>query len=207
MGKERFSCIDELSFQNLVAEQLGMPHTVGMKLEEPIPGSSSGHVRGLSPPRTVLHPGKKQAARCWGTSAAIPWAPCRPSAAIDTTICMGASVSGLHGFTQGAGALAPRARPWLSSATPPSCIRALPGLVNIAYNESNATVIILDNSITGMTGHQQNPTTGFNLKGDPCTKIDLESLCRSVGIRRVRVVDPYDLAAMRRGGQGRAGCR
>lgn len=68
------------------------------------------------------------------------------------------------------------------------------GLVNIAYNESNATVIILDNSITGMTGHQQNPTTGFNLKGDPCTKIDLESLCRSVGIRRVRVVDPYDLA-------------
>ena len=61
-------------------------------------------------------------------------------------------------------------------------------------SESNATVIILDNSITGMTGHQQNPTTGFNLKGDPCTKIDLESLCRSVGIRRVRVVDPYDLA-------------
>ena len=55
------------------------------------------------------------------------------------------------------------------------------GLVNIAYNESNATVIILDNSITGMTGHQQNPTTGFNLKGDPCTKIDLESLCRAVG--------------------------
>ena len=55
-------------------------------------------------------------------------------------------------------------------------------------------MIILDNSITGMTGHQQNPTTGFNLKGDPCTKIDLESLCRSVGIRRVRVVDPYDLA-------------
>ena len=69
------------------------------------------------------------------------------------------------------------------------------GLVNIAYNESNSTVIILDNSITGMTGHQQNPTTGFNLKGDPCTKIDLESLCRAVGIRRVRVVDPYDLAA------------
>jgi indolepyruvate ferredoxin oxidoreductase alpha subunit len=54
-------------------------------------------------------------------------------------------------------------------------------------------VIIVDNSITGMTGHQQNPTTGFNLKGDPCAKIDLETLCRSVGIRRVRVVDPYDL--------------
>jgi len=67
------------------------------------------------------------------------------------------------------------------------------GLVNIAYNNSNSTVIILDNSITGMTGHQQNPTTGFNLKGDPASKIDLEALCKAVGIKRVRVVDPYDL--------------
>jgi indolepyruvate ferredoxin oxidoreductase alpha subunit len=56
-------------------------------------------------------------------------------------------------------------------------------------------VIILDNSITGMTGHQQNPTTGYNIKGDPAGKVDLESLCRAVGIDRVRVVDPYDLKA------------
>ena len=68
------------------------------------------------------------------------------------------------------------------------------GLVNIAYNDSNSTVIIVDNSITGMTGHQQNPTTGMNLKGDPAAKIDLETLCRAVGIQRVRVVDPYNLA-------------
>jgi indolepyruvate ferredoxin oxidoreductase alpha subunit len=56
-------------------------------------------------------------------------------------------------------------------------------------------VIILDNSITGMTGHQQNPTTGYNIKGDPAGKIDLETLCHAVGIRRVQVVDPYDLDA------------
>ena len=77
------------------------------------------------------------------------------------------------------------------------CIRdssGVTGLINTAYNESHSTVIILDNSITGMTGHQQNPTTGVNLKGNPCTKIDLESLCRAIGIKRVRVVDPYDLA-------------
>ncbi len=67
------------------------------------------------------------------------------------------------------------------------------GLVNIAYNNSASTVIILDNSITGMTGHQQNPTTGYNIKGDPAAKIDLETLCRAVGIKRVRVVDPYNL--------------
>ena len=69
------------------------------------------------------------------------------------------------------------------------------GLANIAYNQSNSTVIILDNSTTGMTGHQQNPTTGKNLRGEPAGKIDLETLCRAMGIRRVRVVDPYDLKA------------
>ncbi len=67
------------------------------------------------------------------------------------------------------------------------------GLVNIAYNGSNSTVIILDNSITGMTGHQQNPTTGYNIKGDPALAVNLEALCRSIGIERVRVVDPYNL--------------
>ena len=69
------------------------------------------------------------------------------------------------------------------------------GLANIAYNQSSSTVIILDNSITGMTGHQQNPTTGLNIKGDPAGKIDLEALCRAMGFNRVSVVDPYDLAS------------
>ena len=69
------------------------------------------------------------------------------------------------------------------------------GLAGVAYNASNSTVIILDNSITGMTGHQHNPTTGYNIKGDPAAKIDLETLCRALGIRRVRVVDPYDIQA------------
>ena len=106
---------------------------------------------------------------------------------------MGASVSGLHGFLK---ASEPDAAGKTVAVIGDSTFMhsGITGLVNIAYNESNATVIILDNSITGMTGHQQNPTTGFNLKGDPCTKIDLESLCRSIGIGRVRVVDPYDLA-------------
>ena len=67
------------------------------------------------------------------------------------------------------------------------------GLANIAYNQSNSTVIILDNSITGMTGHQHNPTTGYNIKGDPAGKIDLEALCHALGFERVRVVDPYNL--------------
>ena len=70
------------------------------------------------------------------------------------------------------------------------------GITDIAYNQTNSTIIILDNSITGMTGHQQNPTTGKNLRGEPAGKVDLEALCRAVGFRRVRVVDPNNLKEM-----------
>ena len=106
---------------------------------------------------------------------------------------MGASVSGLHGFSKSqGGAMDNKTVAVIGDST--FMHSGITGLVNMAYNESNATVIIVDNSITGMTGHQQNPTTGFNLKGDPCAKIDLETLCKAVGIKRVRVIDPYDLA-------------
>ena len=114
-----------------------------------------------------------------------------PLSAIDTTICMGASVSGLHGFNKASGGK--KAVCVIGDST--FMHSGVTGLINIAYNDSASTVIILDNSITGMTGHQQNPTTGLNLKGDPAAKIDLETLCKAVGIKRVTVVDPYDLTA------------
>jgi indolepyruvate ferredoxin oxidoreductase alpha subunit len=101
---------------------------------------------------------------------------------------MGASVSSLHGFNRAGGTNSVAV---IGDST--FMHTGLSGLVDIAYNGSDSTVIILDNSITGMTGHQENPTTGYNIKGDPAGKIDLEALCRSVGIPSVRVVDPYDL--------------
>ena len=114
-----------------------------------------------------------------------------PLNALDSTLCMGASVSGLHGFN-----LANEGKNRTACVIGDSTFMhsGVTGLINVAYNATNSTVIILDNSITGMTGHQQNPTTGFNIKGDPAAKVDLESLCRAVGINRVRVVDPYDIA-------------
>ncbi len=115
-----------------------------------------------------------------------------PLNALDSTLCMGASVSGIHGFNKARGT---------DSENKTVCVigdstfmhSGMTGLVNIAYNASNSVVIILDNSITGMTGHQQNPTTGYNIKGDPAAKVNLEELCHSLGINRVRVVDPYNL--------------
>jgi indolepyruvate ferredoxin oxidoreductase alpha subunit len=107
---------------------------------------------------------------------------------------MGASISGLHGFNKSSdNELAGKTVAVIGDST--FMHSGITGLVNIAYNGSASTVIIVDNSITGMTGHQQNPTTGKTLKGDITAKIDLEALCRAVGIQRVRVVDPNDLKA------------
>ena len=98
---------------------------------------------------------------------------------------MGASVSSIHGFNKALGqASEGKTVAVLGDST--FMHSGMTGLANIAYNQSNSTVIILDNSTTGMTGHQENPTTGKNLRGDPAGKIDLETLCRAMGIRRVR---------------------
>ena len=123
------------------------------------------------------------------TLGAVP-----PLNALDSTLCMGASVSGIHGYNAARGKETEgRTVAVIGDST--FMHSGMTGLVNIAYNATNSTVIILDNSITGMTGHQQNPTTGYNIKGDPAAKVDLEALCRALGINRVRVVDPYDLKA------------
>lgn len=120
-----------------------------------------------------------------------------PLAAMDTTICMGASISGLHGFNKARGAdWEKKSVAVIGDST--FIHSGITGLIDIAYNASNSTVIVLDNSITGMTGHQQNPTTGYNIKGDPATAVDLEALCRAVGIQRVTVVDPFDIAEVER---------
>ena len=191
VGKDTFSCIDELN-QNTVAEKLGIPYEKGTALQESIPPRPPVMCAGC-PHRGLFYTLAKNKLTVLGDIGCYTLGAVAPLAAIDTTICMGASVSGLHGFNKASGgATEGKSVAVIGDST--FMHSGVTGLINIAYNESNSTVIILDNSITGMTGHQQNPTTGFNLKGDPCTKIDLESLCRSVGIKRVRVVDPYNLA-------------
>ncbi len=114
-----------------------------------------------------------------------------PLAMMDTCVCMGASVSALHGRNKADSENAKKSVAVIGDST--FMHSGVTGLINIAYNQSNSTVIILDNSITGMTGHQDNPTTGKTIKGDPTTAVSLELLAKAVGIDRVRVVDPYNL--------------
>jgi len=190
-GKALFPCIDELS-QNIVAQKLGeaVPVT-GAKVEDAIPARPPVMCAGC-PHRGLFYTLAKNKITALGDIGCYTLGAVPPLGALDTTICMGASVSGAHGFTKALqGAADGKTVAVIGDST--FMHSGITGLVNVAYNESNATIIIVDNSITGMTGHQQNPTTGYNLKGDPATKIDLETLCRAVGIRRVRVVDPYDL--------------
>ena len=190
VGKEQFPSIDEFS-QNLIAEKLGANVPSGTKLDAVIPQRPPVMCAGC-PHRGLFYTLAKNKVTALGDIGCYTLGAVPPLAALDTTICMGASISGLHGFTKAGGAEGQKAVAVIGDST--FMHSGMTGLVNMAYNESCGTVIIVDNSITGMTGHQQNPTTGYNLKGDPCTKIDLETLCHAVGIRRVRVVDPYDLA-------------
>ncbi len=189
-GKNMFSCIGEFS-QNLVAEKLGKETLCGVKLSDDIPQRPPVMCAGC-PHRGLFYTLAKNKITVHGDIGCYTLGAVPPLSALDSTICMGASISGLHGFNKAnEGASDGKTVAVIGDST--FMHSGMTGLVNIAYNASNSTVIILDNSITGMTGHQQNPTTGYNLKGDPASKIDLEALCRAMGISRVRVVDPYNL--------------
>ena len=116
-----------------------------------------------------------------------------PLTALDTTICMGASVSGLHGFNKVRPDSAGKTVAVIGDST--FMHSGITGLIDIAYNRSVSTVLVLDNHITGMTGHQQNPCTGLTLKNVPVDPVKIEEVCAAVGIKRVRITDPNDIKA------------
>ena len=189
-GKSIFSLLGEFS-QNLVAEKMGKKVECGKCLEDAIPGRPPVMCPGC-PHRGIFYTLKKNKCNVLGDIGCYTLGAAAPLAAMDTTLCMGASVSGLHGFNKAMGAEGEQhSVAVIGDST--FMHSGMTGLANIAYNQSNSTVLILDNSITGMTGHQQNPTTGYNIKGEPAGKVDLEALCRALGIERVKVVDPYNL--------------
>lgn len=122
------------------------------------------------------------------TLAATP-----PYSALDTTICMGASISVGHGAQRAfnMGDTGRRVVTVLGDST--FFHTGVNSLINTIYNNSNTINVILDNRITGMTGHQQNPGSGFNAKGDPTNMIDIETLVRAIGIKHIFVIDPNNL--------------
>ena len=191
-GKDILPLEGEFS-QNMLRGAFGKEVPSGNAVEDTIPMRPPVMCAGC-PHRGLFYTLNKNKCTVLGDIGCYTLGAVAPLSAIDMTLCMGASVSAIHGYNiAGEGANEGKTVAVIGDST--FMHSGMTGLANIAYNQSNSTVIILDNSITGMTGHQQNPTTGYNIKGDPAGKIDLEALCRAMGFNRVRVVDPYDLKA------------
>lgn len=192
-GKDTFPICGEFS-QNLVRECLGMEIPAHMSIDENLPARPPVMCAGC-PHRGIFYILKKKKCMVYGDIGCYTLGAVAPLNAMDLNVCMGASCSGLHGFNKAMGeAGESNSVGVIGDST--FIHSGMTGITDISYNMSNSTVIILDNSITGMTGHQQNPTTGKNLRGEPAGKVDLEALCKALGFNRVRVVDPYDLKAV-----------
>ena len=190
-GKDMFPICGEFS-QNIVAAAFGREVPTGTKLDTAIPVRPPIMCAGC-PHRGMFYALNKLKVTVFGDIGCYTLGSVAPLSAMDVTLCMGASFSGLHGWNKAGGAdNEKKSVAVIGDST--FMHSGMTGLATIAYNQSNSTVIVLDNSITGMTGHQQNPTTGKNLYGDPAGRVDLEALARAMGINRVRVVDPYNIA-------------
>lgn len=189
-GKNLFSITGEFS-QKTISKAFGLEDKENVSIDTEIPVRPPMMCSGC-PHRGLFYVLAKNKLTVLGDIGCYTLGSAPPLNALDMTLCMGASVSGLHGFNV-AGGKETEKKTVCVIGDSTFMHSGITGLVNVAYNMSNSTVIILDNSITGMTGHQQNPSTGYNIKGDPAGKVSLEKLCASIGINSVRVVDPYNL--------------
>lgn len=190
IGKEIFSILGEFS-QKTIADAFGIKSNDNVSADSPIPNRPPMMCAGC-PHRGMFYTLAKNKITVHGDIGCYTLGAVPPLSALDSTLCMGASISGLHGFNAARGNESEgKSVAVIGDST--FMHSGMTGLVNVAYNATNSTVIILDNSITGMTGHQQNPTTGYNIKGEVAAKVNLEALCKALGINRVRVVDPYNL--------------
>lgn len=191
VGKEIFGWLGEISQKQIREKVLGETYEFDT-FEDTVPVRPPVMCAGC-PHRGLFYCLSKLKVTVSGDIGCYTLGATAPLCAMDSTICMGASISALHGFNKARGAEAEKKSVAVIGDST-FMHSGMTGLVNIAYNSTNSTVIILDNSITGMTGHQQNPTTGKNLKGDPAAAVNLENLCHAIGINSVRVVDPYHMA-------------
>lgn len=189
IGKDVFSFCGEFS-QKIVLNAILGENKPTLKTDVNVPGRPPVLCAGC-PHRGLFYSLKKLNVAVSGDIGCYTLGSLAPLGMMDTCICMGASVSALHGRDKARSDAYKKSVAVIGDST--FIHSGVTGLINIAYNQGHSTVIVLDNSITGMTGHQQNPTTGYTIKGDPTSAVSLEKLAEAVGIRRVRVVDPYQL--------------
>ncbi|MBO5842312.1 MAG: indolepyruvate ferredoxin oxidoreductase subunit alpha, partial [Clostridia bacterium] len=191
-GKEYFSLLGEYTpsmIRTAVLDQLSPDYVA---LEQAIPNRPPVMCAGC-PHRGTFYVLKKLGLTVSGDIGCYTLGAVAPLASVDTTICMGASIGAAFGMAKVQGA--DFNKKLVSVIGDSTFIHSgITGLIDIVYNKGANTVIVLDNSITGMTGHQQNPAMGKTIRGEDTRAVDLIALCHAVGVQRVRVADPFDLA-------------
>lgn len=144
------------------------------------------------PHRSVFHVLNKLKMHAAGDIGCYTLGAVAPLSVIDTTMCMGSSISTLHGMEKAKGK--EYIKNWVAVIGDSTFLHTgINSLMNMVYNHATGTVLILDNSTTGMTGHQDHAATGKTLQGDPTYAIDIPALCRAVGVKNVYEINAFDL--------------
>ena len=189
-GKDQFSLLGEYS-QSLIKKVVLGEKVENITTEKVLPKRPPVMCAGC-PHRGTFYVLHKLGVTVSGDIGCYTLGAVAPLSSVDTTICMGASISAAHGMVKARGKeFSKKLVAVIGDST--FMHSGITGLIDIVYNKNNNTVIILDNSITGMTGHQENPTTGLTIRNEPTKQVDLVALCKAVGVSRVRVEDPFDV--------------
>ncbi len=194
IGKEKFSLLGEYGADIIKKVILG-EKVEFVPVPEPIPPRPPVMCAGC-PHRGLFYVLSQLKLVVSGDIGCYTLAAQPPLKAMDTTICMGASIPMAHGMEKANPELRKRTVSVIGDST--FLHSGMTGLLNSVYNQANTTTIILDNSITGMTGHQQNPATGLTIRNEPTKQADLEAICRGLGVERVRIVDPNEIEEVKK---------
>ena len=192
VGKEIFTVQGEYS-ANMLRAAIG-----GEKLDIAAPAAAPGRPPILCPGcphRSVYYVLNKLKLHAAGDIGCYTLGAVAPLSVVDTTICMGASISSLHGMEKAKGK--EYIKDWVAVIGDSTFLHTgVNSLMNMMYNNATGTVIILDNSTTGMTGHQDHAATGKTLQGDPTYAIDIPGLCRAMGVKNVVEVNAFDIETL-----------
>ena len=192
VGKEIFTVQGEYS-ANMIRAAIG-----GEKLDIAAPAAAPGRPPILCPGcphRSVYYVLNKLKLHAAGDIGCYTLGAVAPLSVVDTTICMGASISSLHGMEKAKGK--EYIKDWVAVIGDSTFLHTgVNSLMNMMYNNATGTVIILDNSTTGMTGHQDHAATGKTLQGDPTYAIDIPGLCRTMGVKNVVEVNAFDIETL-----------
>ena len=192
VGKDIFTVQGEYS-ANMIRERI-LGETLEIDQPAAVPGRPPILCPGC-PHRSVYYTLKKLKMHAAGDIGCYTLGAVAPLSVVDTTMCMGSSISTLHGMEKAKGK--EYIKNWVAVIGDSTFLHTgVNSLMNMVYNQATGTVMILDNSTTGMTGHQDHAATGKTLMGDPTYAIDIPGLCRAMGIKNVVEVNAFDIETL-----------